>query len=152
MSPSTSFSASNGSTYYCHDCAEQRGFLNDLHLISTSPSSFQVAKARKHAGPTSTSTGINSVLNSGSTAEQDNLSRRALGAGFVEVEDNGCRALVYQSSACLGTRFESGVPTKPLDSYRWVLSTASSLTHGYPVSSTQYSGATCVVCSCAVSS
>lgn len=147
-----SFSATIGSMYYCHECAERHGLLNDLQLTGSNPSTFQIAKARKHAGPTSTTTGINSVLNSGSTAEQDYLSHKALEAGFVEVEANGCRALVYQSSAYIGTRFDSAAPTEQLDSFRWVLSTGSSLAHGYPVSSTKYSGATCVACSCSVSS
>ena len=152
MSSPTSLSSTTGSTYYCHECAERHGLLNGLHPPSTNPSSFQIVKARKHAGPTSTSTGINSVLNSGSTAEQDYLARRALEAGFLEVEANGCRSLVYQSSADVGTRFESATPTEQLDSFRWVLSTASTLAHGYPVSSAKYSGATCVDCSCSVSS
>lgn len=152
MSSPTSYSATSGSTYYCHECAEQHGLLNGLHLTSTSPSTFQITKARKHTDPTSTVAGINSVLNSDSTAEQDYLARMALEAGFIEVEASGCRSLVYQSSAIIGTRFESASPVERLDSFRWVLSTASSLAHGYPVSSTQYSGATCAVCSCQVSS
>lgn len=125
--------------------------LNGLHLTSTSPSSYQTEKARKHAGPSSISTGINSVLNSGSTSEYDNLARRALHEGILEVESNGARSLVYLSTGNLGARFDAGAPKESLNSFRWVLSTGSSLAHGRPVSSTEYLGYVCSVCGRALS-
>lgn len=98
-------SSTIGSIYLCHACADSHGLLNGLHLVSTSPSSYQVEKARKHVGPTSTLTSINSVLNSGSTSEYDNWARKALQKGILEIEPNGCRSLVYPSTENLGTRF-----------------------------------------------
>ncbi len=145
-----SYSTTISPTYFCHACADSRGLLNDLHLVSTAPSSYQIEKAKKHVGPTSTSTGINSVLNSGSTAEYDNLAHKALQKGILEIEPNGCRSLIYLSTENLGTQFDAAVPTQQLDSFRWVLSTGSSLAHGRPVSSKQYGGLTCSGCGCAV--
>lgn len=147
-----STSTSAGSTFYCHACAGNLGLLNRLHLIGSSPSTYQTAKAAKHAGPTSTSTGVNSVLNSGSTAEQDYLARMALQEGFIEVEATGCRSLVYQTTCHIGTRYEATSPTLELDSFRWVLSTSYSLAHGYAESSTRYSDVTCAACGSAVTS
>lgn len=146
----TSTLTTASSTFYCHVCADGHGLLSGLHLTSTIPSSYQTAKASKHSGPTSTSTGINSVLNSGSTVEYDQLARKALQEGFVEVEPSGCRSLIYKSTSHLGTQFNASVPSLQLDSFRWVLSTGSSLAHGYPLSSTQYSGVKCSGCGCAV--
>lgn len=137
-----------GSRFYCHPCADRLGLLVDLYATSTKPSSYQTAKASKHCGPMSTFSGINSVLNSGSTAEYDRLAQLALDGGIVEVEPNGCRSLVYKSSVYLGTQFNSTTPTLPLDSFRWVLSSGSSLAHGRPDSSTRYSGVKCMQCGC----
>lgn len=141
-----------GSTFYCHRCADSLGLLSGLHLTSTSPSDYQIQKATKHLGPSSTFSGVNSVLNSCSTGEVDRLSRKALEEGFLEVEPNGCRSLVYQSSCNVGTEFHSTEPTIPLDSYRWVLSTSSSLAHGRPDSSTRYEEIKCSLCGSAVTS
>lgn len=144
--------SSTGSTYYCHECANSHGLLNDLQLTSTNPSSYQSEKASKHSGPTSTSTGLNSVLNSGSTTEYNQLARKALQEGFVEAEANGCRSLTYKSTGYLGKKFNAGIPECELNAFRWILSSSSSLAHGYPVSSTLYSGIKCSCCGHALTS
>lgn len=146
----STISTTSGSTVFCHACANSRGLLRGLHLTCTAPSSYQIEKAKKHVGPVSTSTGTNSVLNSGSTSEYDNLARRALQEGILEIEPNGARSLVYLSTVNLGTRFDADVPKDDLDSFRWVLSTGSTLAHGYPVSSRKYSGVVCSGCGCAL--
>ena len=146
----SALSTTYGSAFFCHACADSRELLHGLHLTGTAPSSYQTQKARKHVGPASTSTGVNSVLNSGSTDEYDNLARWALQEGILEIEPNGARSLVHLSTGNLGTRFDAGVPKDGLDSFRWVLSTGSTLAHGYPVSSRQYSGVVCSSCGCAL--
>jgi hypothetical protein len=118
----------------------------DLHLTSTAPSAFQVAKAAKHIGPASNSTGLNSVLNKSSTAELDRYSSLALQSGFMEIERNGSRSVTYPTTGSIGRRLIPGSPSLPLDSFRFVLSTASSLAHGYAVASSDYLGATCAGC------
>lgn len=145
-------SSTYGSESFCHACADGRGLLDNLYLTSTAPSSYQIEKARKHVGPASTSTGMNSVLNSGSTVEYDHLAHEALQNGILVIEPNGARSLIYLSTVNLGTRFEASSPKNSLDSFRWVLSTGSSLAHGYPVSSKEYSGLMCSGCGCAISS
>lgn len=145
------YSTTSSSTYYCHSCADDRGLLNDLHLTSTSPSAYQIEKARKHTKPTSSAQGVNSVLNSGSTIEYDELARKAFDEGMLEIESNGCRSLVYISTEIIGARLDSGTPKEELNSFRWVLSTGSSLAHGRPVESKDYSSATCSVCGSALS-
>jgi hypothetical protein len=152
MLPMSTPAKTMSSTFFCHACADRQGMLNDLHLVSTNPSTYQIDKARKHVGPTSSSTKINSVLNSSSTADLDHLASNALREGFLEVECGGTRSLVYQSTGYLGTQFIAAIPALPLDSFRFVLSTSSSLGHGYAVSSTQYDGVTCFECGCAVTS
>jgi len=139
-----------GSTFYCHSCADKQGLLNGLNLTSTSPSTYQIDKAAKHSGPISTETGYNSVLNSGSTAEYDSLSRKALNEGFVEVEQSGAKSLVYQSTSIIGTGYNSSSPVNQQDSLRWVLSSDSSKAHGYSVESGKYTGVKCSLCSCNV--
>ncbi len=143
---------SSSSTLFCHACADRHGLLSGLHVASTNPSTYQGDKAMKHAGPTSTSTGLNSVLNSGSTSELDYLARKALQEGFLEIERGGSRSLIYELTCYLGTQFNAATPGAQLNCFRFVLSSASSLGHGYPVSSTKYTGATCAGCGCAVSS
>ena len=142
----STLSTTYGSTAFCHTCADSRGLLSGLYLTSTAPSSYQMEKATKHAGPVSTSTGINSVLNSGSTVEYDNLARKALQEGILVIEPNGARSLVYLSTGNLGTHFDAGVPKDDLDSFRWVLSSGSTLAHGYPVSAKEYGGVLCSGC------
>jgi hypothetical protein len=142
----STFSSTACSTFFCHACADSRGLLHGLHLTSTAPSNYQTEKARKHVGPTSTSTGLNSVLNSGSTSEYDDLALSALQKGILEIEPNGSRSLVYQSTGNLGTCSDAGSPKEYLDSFRWVLSSGSSLAHGRPVSSREYLGHICSDC------
>jgi len=137
-----------GSAFYCHSCAENQGLLNGVNLTSTSPSTYQIDKAEKHSGPISTEKGYNSVLNSGSTAELDSLSRKALNEGFVEVEQSSVKSLVYQSTSIIGTGSNSSSPVRQQDSFRWVLSTDSSKAHGYPVESAKYKGVKCSKCGC----
>jgi hypothetical protein len=126
--------------------------LSGLSLTASSPSTYQTDKAHKHAGPTSTYDGINSVLNSSSTAEIDYLSRRARQDGVLEIKATGCRSLILFAHNYIGTEFNSRTPTRPLDSFRWVLSTSSSMAHGYPVSSTKYTGIKCAACGSAITS
>lgn len=152
MKSTGSSSAPPISSFFCHICADHRELLTGLHIAVTNPSTYQFEKAMKHAGPTSTSTGRNSTLNSGSTAELDHLARKALHEGFLEVERSGSRSLVYQSSNYIGTQFNAATPGTPLNAFRVVLSSASSLGHGYPVSSTQYQETKCEGCGCNVSS
>ncbi len=143
----SSMQSSIESTFYCHSCADDRGLLSGLHLVGQVPTTYQVDKARKHAGPASTSTTeLNSVLNSGSTGDLDRLAANALARGFIEIEPNGVRTLVYQSRGQIGTQFDARTPSLSLDCFRWVLSTDARQAHGYPVSSTQYGGVKCVGC------
>lgn len=150
--PALSMSTRSGSLFYCHACASSHGLFSGLNLVGPSPSAYQTAKAHKHVGLTSPSTGINSVLNSRSTAEYDQYARKALQEGFVEVEANGVRAVVVQSTGYLGTQFNAAVPTNQWDSFRWVLSSDPTLAHGRPDSSTAYSGVKCAGCGCALTS
>ena len=136
--------SATGSTFLCHTCADRRGLLNGLHLVGTNPSTYQIDKARKHVGPTSTCPGVNSV--SASTGALDHFAAKALQEGFLELERGGARTLVYQSTGHTGTQFNGGAAGPSLDSFRFVLSTSSSLGHGYAVSSTRYNGATCSEC------
>ncbi len=135
-----------GSSYFCNACASAHGLLAELRLPSASASPLQERKAQKHIGATIGSTGVTSVLDSGSTADLDKYTRLALAHGFLEVEIDGSRTLTYPTTGQIGTQFAAGAPGAALDCFRLVLSTASSLGHGYPVSSTQYAGAKCAQC------
>jgi len=141
-----------GSTFYCRACADRRGLLGGLHPLSTAPSTYQQEKALKHTRPAAVSTGIHSVLNSGSTAEYQSLEQRAYDRGFLEVERSGVRTLIVQTTAPVGTVYRGAVAAEAADSFRRVLSTDSGKAHGYPESSTSYSGVACADCSISLTS
>jgi hypothetical protein len=141
-----------GSTFYCHACATRLGLLHGLHPASTAPSTYQQDKALKHTRPAVLSTGIHSVLNSGSTAEYDSLDRAAYDHGFLEIEKSGVRSLIVQTTAPFGTVYRGAIPAEAADSFRRVLSTDIGRAHGYPESSTSYSGAVCANCSISLTS
>ena len=139
--------AYTGSTFYCRACADRLGFLTGLNPVSSSPSTYQGDKAVKHTNPTALSTGLHSVLNSGSTAEYRSLEQLTYNHGFLEVERSGVRTLILQTTAAIGTIYDNAARVGGADSFRRVLSTDSGSAHGYPESSTSYSGITCANCS-----
>jgi len=139
--------AFTGSTFYCRTCADSLGLLCGLHPLSSTPSTYQYDKAVKHSRPSALSTGLHSVLNSGSTAEYQSIDQQAYDRGFLEVERSGTRTLILQTTAPLGTLYNGGIAAGAADSFRRVLSTDSGKAHGYPDSSTNYAGIQCANCS-----
>lgn len=144
--------AMTGSTFYCRACADRLGLLSGLHPVTSTPSTYQYDKALKHTQPTALSTGMHSVLNSGSTAEYQQLEQRAYEHGSLEVERSGVRALMLQTTTPAGTLYNNGVQAGFSDSFRRVLSTDVGKAHGYPESSTNYAGVLCVNCSISLTS
>ena len=117
-----------------------------MNAPSTSPSAYQREKALKHSRPASLSTGTHSVLSSLSTAEYDRLATLTYERGFLEVEPNGTRSLVYQTGEAIGVRHIGFVLQDSLDSFRLVLSTSCTLAHGRPVASQDYAAERCASC------
>jgi hypothetical protein len=138
--------SSQASTFYCRPCATGRGLLAGLHAPSTAPSPYQIRKARKRIQSTPGSTGLQSLLRTKTTSHYDDLAKRTFANGFLEIEPDGRRSLVYQTTGVIGDRFKGRRPIATLDSFRWVLSTGVSLAHGRPVSSTEYAGEECAGC------
>jgi hypothetical protein len=143
-------SSVNSSSFFCHTCAESAGLFQNLNLTSTSPSTYQIDKAMKHTIEVPPGNNYNSVLKSGSTSEIDDLSKLALDAGFVEVESDGRRSLVYSSSSIIGMGSKDGCVPQPQDAFRWVLSTDPNKAHGYTVCSSDYASIKCSKCGCNV--
>ena len=140
------------SIFYCHDCADRLGLLTGLSAPSSTPTVYQVAKAEKHTRPLSLSTGIHSVLLSGSTNEYSYLENRAIQTGFLEVEPTGTWTLQYQTTGPIGMVYRGGSSDVVADSFRRVLSTDSGRAHGYSVPSSGWSGVRCHSCSVALTS
>ena len=144
--------STTASSFYCHNCADGLGLLQGLTTPSTSPTPYQVTKAEKHTRPLSLSTGVHSVLLSGSTNAYTSFENLAVREGFLEVEPPGVRTLQYQTTAPIGIVYHGGTPYSVADSFRRVLSTAPGRAHGYPVASSGWSGVRCNSCSVALSS
>lgn len=141
-----------GSKFYCHPCAEQLVLLGGLHKPTSAPSTFQVEKAEKHARPPYISSGLHSVLRSGSTTEYEHLGKLAVEAGILELEPSGARTLIYPTTTIIGTLYRAGSLDASADFFRWVLSTDSDRAHGYPVPSSDYAGIACANCATALTS
>jgi len=141
-----------GSKFYCHPCAERLALLGCLNEPTSAPSTFQVDKAEKHTRPLHISSGLHSVLRSGSTSEYEHLGKRAVEAGILEFEPSGVRTLIYPTTSPIGTVYRAGSPDDSADFFRWVLSTDSARAHGYPVPSSDYVGITCASCATALTS
>jgi hypothetical protein len=107
----------SGSTFYCRNCADKLGLLSDLQPVTTAPSTYQIDKALKHTRPTALTTGIHSVLNSGSTADHQAFEQRTLDRGFVEFEESGKRALILQTTGNIGTVYQGGACAGAADSF-----------------------------------
>lgn len=141
-----------GSSFYCHSCADHLGLLGGLHAVSSNPSAYQVEKAEKHTRPLSLSTGVHSVLLSGSTSEYEHLERVTVGAGFLELEPSGVRTLTYQTTGTIGVLYRGGSEYALADSFRRVLSTDPGRAHGYAVPSSDCMRFRCNSCSVALTS
>ena len=144
--------STTASNFYCHNCAGGLGLLQSLTTPSTSPTPYQVTKAEKHTRPFSLSTGVHSVLLSGSTNDYTSFEKLAVWEGFLEVEPSGVRTLQYQATAPIGIVYHAGAPYSVADSFRRVLSTDPGRAHGYPVASSDWSGVRCNSCSVPLSS
>ena len=134
------------STFYCRSCADAGGHLAGLLVPSTARSAHQLSKEQKHTRPQTLSTGLHSVLVSGSTRDYQQLAERTFNEGFLEIEPRGTRALILQTTVQIGWRYKNRKPVIALDSFRWVLSTGATVAHGRPVSSTEYRNARCKLC------
>lgn len=140
------------STFLCHACADRRGLLCGLHASSSNPNAYQVGKAEKHTRPSSFSAGPHSVLESGSTSDYDMLAKRAIEVGYLEVEPSGARTLSYQAASPIGRLYRDGCESALCDTFRLVLSSASSGVHGYPAVSATEAEVRCGECSVKVTS
>ena len=140
------------STFLCHACADRRGLLCGLRALSSSPNAYQVEKAEKHTRPSSFSAGPHSVLESGSTSDYDMLAKQALESGYLEIEPNGARTLSYQAASPIGYLYRDGRESARCDTFRLVLSSASSGVHGYPTVSPTGAEIRCTECSVKVTS
>ena len=140
------------SSFYCHPCADNSGQLNGLHSLSSSPTNYQISKAEKHTRLLKFSTGVHSVLISGSTSDYEHLGRMAVEKGFLEIEPSGIRTLIYPTTDPIGMVYDNGCLESLANSFRWVLSTNSGRAHGYAVSSSDYMGRHCNGCAIALTS
>lgn len=141
-----------GSNFYCHPCAERLDLLGGLNGPTSAPSTYQISKTEKHTRPPSLSSGLHSVLHSGSTSEYEYLGKLAVRAGILELEPSGTRTLIHQATSPIGTLYRAGSSDVSANFFRWVQSTDFDRAHGYPVPSSDYAGVTCANCATALTS
>ena len=134
------------STYYCRPCVAELGLMTGLHPPSTTPTDGQHRKAVKHSRPSALTSGKHSVLHSGSTGEYLQLSQLTFEHGFMEIEPNGARSLIYKIGAKIGTEFNGASAGPSQDCFRYVLSSGVDCGHGRPASSTEHPLARCQRC------
>lgn len=133
------------STYYCHECARRRGYLNKIETGKLIGTEYQLGKYAKHTCVAS-SEAIQSLFTDPSTSAYESYVVNSVLAGSVEVDAKGRRNIVWAAGQNIGFRYEHGVVRRPENVVKVVLSTDSSLIHCYAESSTQFVEASCLDC------
>ena len=131
--------------YYCHDCADVLGLLQDYPVQPSIGTTYQQDKYFKHTVP-STQYPLQSVFTSPSTEEYGQYIVDASSAGSVEIDDMGRKNIIFVVGANSGFRYEYGQLKKPLDAVKIVLSSSTGKIHAYPEGSTSFSTQRCAKC------
>src|SRR6266404_2222324 len=86
---------------YCRPCAAPRGYLTNVQLSTAAPSTYRDRKVGEHLGRLAVRRAI-SVLTHASTTAYWDLARRTAANGFIEIDSQGRRNFIYQTTGLTG--------------------------------------------------
>jgi hypothetical protein len=124
-------------TYYCHQCAKQKGLIEDPPTGKKVNSLYQYDKYEKHTQIDS-SYRLQSIFSDTSTSVYADYMVSAMMEGAVEIDDLGRKNLIWCAGKHNGFRVEAGNIVRPTDAVKVVLSSVSSSVHAYPENSTSF--------------
>jgi hypothetical protein len=132
-------------TYYCHQCAKQKGLIEDPPAGKKVRSQYQYDKHEKHTQIDS-SYRLQSIFSDPSTFVYADYMVSTMMEGAVEIDDFGRKNLIWCAGKQTGFRVEAGNMIRPTDAVKVVLSSASSSVHAYPENSTSFDAGKCAEC------
>jgi len=133
------------SKYYCHDCAQRRGFTYSTETVELTGSQYQLEKYVKHHSPVKNK-GIVSVFDSPDYQTYASYTLSAAASGSAEIDDNGRLNMIFFAGKTIGATYQNGQFTIPTDTIKVVLPAVPEKTHTYPVNSANYEQSKCADC------
>ena len=131
-------------TYYCHRCAAQRGYLQDVYTSDPLQSPYQLDKFIKHTVPFSHPSA--SVFNNTSTGEYASYVVDAAASGAVELDAYGRRNFVWLAGRPTGFSYKDGALVGPTDGVKVVLSSEATRVHAFPIKAADLVTRMCACC------
>ena len=131
-------------TYYCHRCAAQRGYLQDVYTSDPLQSPYQLDKFIKHTVPFSHPSA--SAFNNTSTGEYASYVVDAAASGAVELDAYGRRNFVWLAGRPTGFSYKDGALVGPTDGVKVVLSSEATRVHAFPIKAADLVTRMCACC------
>ena len=130
--------------YYCHPCAAQRGYLQNVYTSDPLQSQYQLDKFMKHTLPPSHP--FSSVFNSTSTGDYADYVVNTAASGAVEIDARGRRNIIWVAGRPTGFAYSGGALVGPTDGVKVVLSSEATKVHAFPVDMTTLATQKCESC------
>jgi len=131
--------------YFCHNCAEQRGFIEHLPIGKVIKTPYQYSKYRKHTELDSDYS-IQSVFSDPSTSVYADYIVNAMLEGAVEIDELGRKNIIWCAGKPTGFQYKAGHIIRPTDAVKVVLSSAEHSIHIFPDNSTCFNTGVCHEC------
>src|SRR5689334_16622546 len=116
------------SRYFCHECTIASGLVKPAIPDSFTGTNEQLGRHIKHTIPTSIYP-VNGIFNDGTYATYSGYIASAIGAGFLEVDDQNRKNLVWYAGKEVGVEVRNGVFTAPANGVKVVLPEDASQLH-----------------------
>ncbi len=133
------------SKYYCHECAQRRGFTYSTETVDLTGSQYKLEKYVKHHFPVKNE-GIVSVFNSPDYQTYASYTLSAAASGSAQIDDNGTINMIFFAGQTVGATYQNGQFIIPTDTIKVVLLTEPAKIHTYPVNSANYEQSKCADC------
>jgi len=133
------------SEYYCHECAQRRGFTYSTETVDLTGTEYQLGKYVKHHFPVK-NRGTVSVFESPDYQTYASCTLSATASGSAEIDDDGRLNMIFFVGKTVGTTYQDGNFIIPTDTIKVVLHTDPARIHTYPVNSANYERSKCADC------
>ena len=136
-------------SHYCHRCAAQSGYLQDVYTSEPLQSQYQLHKFMKHTIPSSHP--FSSIFSSTSTNDYASYIVTTANSGSVEIDSRGRRNIIWVAGRPTGFSYVGGVLSGPTDGVKVVLSSEATKVHAFPVNTASLKTEQCAQCGVLVS-
>lgn len=120
------------SQYYCHQCSISGSLVTPANPSSLTGTHYQLGKFIKHTSPTA-SYNLNSVFADPTYQAYSGYVVNTIASGLLEVDNQGCKNLIWFAGSQNGVEYRSGLFTAPTKGVKVVWPESDSKLHAFPI-------------------